>query len=777
MKRLIIFSIAAICAVCMVAQDGPALPKRVAVQRPEILNKPLLKLSELNSELCSATAWGQKRKKEDAYWVVYSDRADNVAYMEPSTSSQKAPTRMYFGQKVIIARIERDMALVYVDDRANTYPDIPSHAKSIGWVPMDKLLLWTSCPADDRGVLMKALIAINLNKMAQGQSIQGMLYKNPEISTNLERLSMDMNFYFRMKESPDGKFALLCLNSTFTGNNLYGWVDVSYFTPWNQRTCLEPNWNPDFVESHKNKKALIYINEKLADGDVVTTWQYGMPNGDSERTSQYRMKPAQLRFPILNKPDNNRVACTSFADRSGNSNMASAFAGNINEKINTLKHMFQHLNLIFVVEATTEMGKFLPAVKSSLDKCRELEANGMTVKAGLVLYGMTGQPVSNVVPLTSPSDTRLMSMLDPSYANVSPSGSNRDVAIADALSIAIDKGRMGFDSEESNLVVIVGNRGPSKSEMSLVNDQMLHNLAANNIQLMSVQVMRNEGGTTWAEFYDKVNELIKSNVEQQYRSIGADARFVLSRNGDGRSFRSTREGASTLFASTRFNKAMGQQLTPSAVTKYINDAVDGFNKSIQTKDAVYEQALNDIDFYPDFLIKLLGERGYKQWTQIKAISAYDGYARLQDNNGEDYWHYVLYISSGELDELVNKLKATSDAARLKSKDRTHYLNALKALLKAQLPEKKDREIMELTADDIQEAIYGLNVPTKSMSVKKYSIADLSNDKVVKDGEYQAYLNEFAQKYDDLRRIPATDYRYRMEVNNIFYYWIPIEDLP
>ncbi|MBR0048663.1 MAG: hypothetical protein IJP74_04990 [Prevotella sp.] len=777
MRSLFFTIVFSVCAISLSAQ--PSLPNKVMAQMPSMLNSNILKVADLEAEFKAGGKWGQ-RKTEKRFWIVYSDRDQNVAYMEPTIGSALSPKKLSFGEQVVIAKIENNMALVYTDPKVDNFPEIPSYAKSIGWVPMENLLLWNICPSDNRGVLRKALIAINLNKIGQNETFHGKLYKHPTENTNPEDLKMDMHFYYVMKETPDGMRALLCLQSRLTGNNLYGWVNRNSYTPWDQRTCLEPNWDPVYVEKHKDAIANIYISDKLTDDEIVTHWKFGEINNvdRGNRNLQYRMAPALLRFPILSQPTNNAVKCTSFADRRGNINESVAYVSKGNEIVNEVEREMRKINIIFAVEATTEMSQYLPAIKASLAKCKSYANQGLTVQAGLVLYraAANGSSAIDVIPLTNTDDARLLSMLDASKANGKLTGNARDVALPQAINIAIDASKMGFSKDQSNLLLVVGNRGAAEGDNSLGDQKLLKRLSDNNIQIMSIQVMRNEMGS-WARYTDQMTDLVVKNVENQYKEINAEAKFSPSKDNDGYGFRSSRKEESVLFARIRFSKDMGKSLAPSAVTNYIDKGLDGFANSANTKKVTFEKAKNNLDFYPEFLKKILGERGYNSWKQVRAISSYDGYAKLKGADDSDYWHYIIYLSSGELEDLIAKLKATSEAAKMKSQDRTHYINAIRALLKMQLGDDDEKRINNMSSSELETAIYGLNIPTESMRFTKYSLKDMANSSVVKNPEYFEILDNFSKKYEELRRLQTGGYKYRLEVSNVYYYWIPIEMLP
>lgn len=771
--------------ICMFAQQAPQLPPQVKVKLPEILSaKDLPVMDDLLKEFRNGSYWGQTKKAKPKPWVVYSDRAENATYTAPDKAKRFG--ELNFAEKVCIAEIKGDMALVYTDEKAHTnYPNIPSNAKCKGWVPMVNLLLWNRCPTDQRGVLKKGIIAINLNKMAKDERFQGLKYNSPDNLGKHQVLNTDMQFYYVMKETPDGEFSLLCTDSEInTSQTFYGWVNKNAYTEWNQRSCLEPNWVPKFVEEHRDNDYKAYIYESKTGLDPVTYWKYGTSNGDTERKYKYRMNPNQLRFPILSQPDpNGWVLCTSFADRIHKSiNRAAEFVGSISGKVNkTGKEMLQ-MNVILAVEATTEMAKFMPAIKKALATCSDYAQQGLNVRVGLVLYGAQGEGVTSV-PLSKYDDARLLGMLGGNKAQTRLTG-ERNVALAQAIEKAVNPTSMGFNPSQSNMLLVIGYHGINETvwhEQSLLNK-----LVANNIQLASIQVMR-AGAGSCKRYFDSMVSLIKRNVESQYNEINAKAVFHnaldknKNRSNDGYLFTSSRsasKGGNPLFASVRYNSMQNQEMSTDALTRYVSNSISGFSRSVNTSKSIYEEALTDVDFYPEFLKKKLGEEGYKAWRRVRAISAYGGYAKVGGLNDDDDWRAVLYLSYDELTALIEKLKPVSDAAVKQSSDRTIFVDAIRTLLRAQLGGSiPDDKINELSTEELENAIYGIvNVKSENLRFTKYPLKDLINGKQVSNDEYQDVLYRFDKKYKNLCKI-RSGYKYRMEVGVKYYYWIPLEDLP
>lgn len=787
MKKTLILSIYLLCCTLGSSAQAPALPDMVKAKLPEILStNSLPRMEELRRTFKENSDWGQNRRAKSQLWVVFSDRANNTTYTTPEKTKKLG--ELNFGEKVCIADIKGDMALVYVD-KNNHYPDIPKTITSKGWVPMTNLLLWRNCPTDEKDVQMKGIIAINLNNMTKDEDFQDKLYKSPDNLRNSSSLNTDMHFYYVLKETDDGEYALLCTGAQVNDpQTFYGWVNKNAYTEWNQRSCLEPNWLPNYVEKHSGPTQRVYIYEnQTGDNATIAHWEYGIPNGIDDAIFMYRMHPDQLRFPVLSQPDaNGMVKCTSFADRTEHSiNAANKFAGNISSQANEIGKQTMQMNIILAVEASTEMSKYFPAVKNALSVCKDFAERGQTVQVGLILYSGLNSGSSSVtmVPLSNYDDAQLESKLQESQATARLTG-ERNVALSQAIEDAVTPSKMGFNRDQSNLLLIIGNHGTADASWS--EQKLLDKLVANNIQLASIQVIRSSAGSS-KRYFDAMESLVKKNVDTQYKKMDAQAVFQAARDrnrnltNDGYVFTSSlssEKGGNPLFASVRYSKQQDREMSPEELTTYIKNGINNFSNTVTTSKNMYEKALNDVDFYPAFLIKKLGEKGYKNWLQVKAISAYGGYARVNGLGDNDEWKAVLYLSSAELTALIEKLRPLSLAAQDENPDRTKFVDAIRELLKAQLGGSYDENaINAMEPEELENRVYGIvNVKSDNTRFTKHSLKDWVNRRVVRDDEYFDMLSKFDKKYKKLTQIPR-NYKYRMEIDHMFYYWIPLEDLP
>ena len=753
----------------------PTLPSKLKIGKPAVLKGMVdgtYRKSDLDREMCSANKWGTK-KMDSKYWVVWSDRDNNTVYLD-NTGSAEAKRKLAFRDAVIIASIENDRALVYTDDsNKGNWPEISEKAKAIGWVPMENLLLWDKCPTDDYGIQRKALIAFNIN-VSKITGVNMEKFRTPTDKSNGEPLAMDMKFYFIMKE--EGNQALLCNNPTVlaAGGNLDGWVESANFAKWEQRACLEPNWDVDYVEHNRGKAVGIYVSERMNAGDKVLRWTYGNQNNVGGFSDKYRMVPDQLRFPILKKKDDadKFVYCTAFAQEG--TGEASTFDGGVNKKIDEIRMRKNQMNLIFCIEAMPGMGDYFEAVKEILVKSKAYANQGLKVKAGLVLYrnDTSGGKSLEKASLADCDDPNLLSMLNPNNAKGSWNGNKRTVALRKAIETAANPNAMGFNKDNSNLIVIVGNHGEEEGS-SIADEAMLKNLQNNNIQVMSLQVVTTASGSS-ALYQDQIDEMIRENIKRQCSAIGHNFNHSRLKDNYGLHFKSTKNKATALFSRNVFPPEEGMTLDKQLFTKYLNGGVDAFATTIPSWLRHFEQSLSGVEIDVPFLKNYLGQSLYDRWEKNHKISAFAGYAPIKDVDDGDYWHNIVYMSLDELAQLLQELKGTYFAAKEGVDDRKKYSDAIKALAKNLLGQNNDKEIERMSITDLQSLIYGLNAKTEATGKNLQQITDPNR---VPKPEYMKILNSFKKKYENLQEIYRSDYKFRAKFGDDYYYWIPIEDLP
>ena len=779
------------------------LPAKCEAFMPTLLYKSSVLSESDANKIATSVKYGQDMPPlngEHRYWVVYSDRRNNATYVGPNKDSGKHK-ELDFNEKLRIAKIQNGFALVYKEPKEGTlYPTISSQAESMGWVPMDKLLLWTTCPANDKGIYHKALLVLNLDKTTQESKSLGRMFKSPEDMNRYESIKTGMSFYFIMKRDAASGLVLLAREYTLGGLSdqvLYGWVDESSYVSWNQRSCIEPNWDEEAVAKLQQQggSARIFADKQL--GQYVTQYTYGRKYSDSEEDiTNFRLPPTVLRYPILDNDTEREdlYKCTTFGTVAGDLDdyiISQDSARKAQEE--ALKRM-KNLNLIVVIDGTRSMGKYFPAVKDAIKKgCEYFDKNKYTPRVGLVIYrdytdGEDG--LVEYVKMSEPSDPMLNEYLDNGgLYGIKSSAADRtnEEALFKGLEVALDTEKMGYGKKESNLMLVIGDCGNAATDTRcLTQEQLIEKFVENKINLMAFQVRRNNE-VAWLSFNRQMNTILKENIQTQYTNSLGDVKVKFEKCTDGYDLKPTSDFKRQFFiGSTRFAEETGVDIEPAQLSNMMEKNLGDFGAAVQDRiDALVNggYAESDISDSQDavgakmdsaYMVSVLGADNYRLLWETKSLIAFSGYTKKVAPDGSDYWHPVLFISRDEFTQLMERLGEVNRKA--KTDDRKPYVDAMKALVRSMLPDITNEEMDQKGTGEIMGLIAGLNERSAALSGPR--LIDVQDPSVVSQVEYRKLVQDFQKKYRNLRAIKEdANYKYIYRFNGIEYYWIPIEDLP
>ena len=261
-----------------------------------LLQNTAMQISD-TKQISSLNGWGQNDSTTNKYWIAYSD-GNNIVYTLPDNSSTESGC-VHVSEKLRIAEIAGDYALVYDEKSpgAVSYPQISGKAEFKGWIPMDRLLLWTACPVDNASNCQKAFIS--------QETMKNLLHTHnlPCHYSKSSAQGFDTFALYIYKE--EGDSVLLARSSNISGRHedeILGWTKRENITPWNNRLCIEPVWDTDSVAAlaTANEKAEFYDDIFLT--DKIAEFAFGKnPKGKN-----YRLPTNVLRFPLLNSSDSLR---------------------------------------------------------------------------------------------------------------------------------------------------------------------------------------------------------------------------------------------------------------------------------------------------------------------------------------------------------------------------------------------------------------------------------------------------------------------------------------
>ena len=810
MKKILLFFVVTFFVSYVSSQDIKCvqkveLPKdnKVKVFMPGVLMHEPYKEKDLSRDLKGK--YGQDLAiTEKKFWNVYSDRDGNKAYIKPDASSA-VNCKLKMNQKLRIAEIKNDFALVYTEvEKSISFPAISVDAQETGawgWVPMDHLLLWSSCPADDYGILKKALIVQNLNKSGNNKTL-GKGYKNPENMKVHEQLTSDVRFYFVMKKAKINgmDMALLAYESSFEGisnNVLFCWVEESSFTPWNQRSCLEYNWDKTVREQNlKNAVVKFYANSSLSE-EASKGYVFRIDE-DKEKQKEnddmaYRIEGMRLRMPILDNDSDNKDAykCTFFAtpDGSMSQNEAEELNAKIKKQAEATKKNMNSVNMIVVIDGTQSMKPYFDPLHAAISEgCKFVDEN-VDFKVGLVIYRdfADGNNVVEYLPVCKLDDPKLKNYMAEggTYGVKSAIGDDYPEALYYGLSVALDTTVMDYSRNESNLIVVIGDcgnhdEGSEKAAKAPTKEELLKKIVDNNVNLISFQVHNEDKNEYWELFNEQMNYLVLGNADSLFSINGQVGGFEPTENNDGYDYK-VNEGKQYYVASMR-NPQLNESMEPTVLSQLIQNSIKQFDVAVgqQIGDidiAFKARATTDFEggdkFSTNFIKNRLGEENYEKLKKSMSICALTGYTP-KSNGDYEYYKPVIFIHINEFQQMMDYFTKVYDAIE-NTEDRETYIAAMKQLLRAMVPDMSDEKMNAKGNEEITSMIAGLNASTESQKGK--TLEAISDPAQVSAQEFKGILNKFQRKYKGLRRIQEEGYYYTFKSNEDTYYWIPVEDLP
>lgn len=788
------------------ALGAVTLPARgVEVFKPRVLSEDLIRESDI-AKLSADPRWGQGSSSTGNFWFVYSDRDNNPYYESPSAGSAKLGT-LSMNEPLVIAKIENGYALVFEEPKTAPYPQISSAAKTRGWVPMDKLLLWQRCPVDENHIYRKAILAVNTTgreNQAQlaNQSI-GKVFNDPVSQNGGEEVSSNLEFFYIMKKDPSGRYLLSTSHSMegFTSQVLFGWVEPQTFVQWSQRSCLEPTWNKrdaDNLNNPQGKKYHFFVDPALT--QEGGSYLYAQANdSDKNVATKYRMTPNKLRYPILDNETGNadiyRTTCIANLG-SGAANVAAGEEKLRQSKERVLQDM-SHVNLIFVIDGTKSMGAYFTAaanaIKTSLSRFRDDNTNK---KVGVVIYRdyADGDAMIEVQPCVDPNSAELLAFLSnigrKGYgAKSSPNDHSLEEALYMGLDAALDTLKMGYSPRHSNMMVVIGDAGNDPADTrSPSQDQIIAKMVRNRVQPMSFQVNR-QTSDAFMLFNNQMSKIIGSTLRAQYQALkneGAEVNVKINTSPTGIDLTSDQPENFYVGSLRKPANSPGIISTDEIVPQIdmaagiFADAIEAMRAAVYTVQPVIANrrkvnggAKSGMSVNEAFVRSVLDKKLLEQLENQNANFAFTGYVPKKSDTGIKLWEAVVFLSTPELDNLIERLEPASKVAD--ASDRRQYIDALKGIVQAMLPDITNEQLDAMPLNEVSRRISGLNEASDALS--NHTLAELQEPLAVSDAEYLALINRFKQQFEKLKAIRNWPYKYSFTINSNRYYWIPVKEMP
>ena len=794
MKRVVLlFALAMFCFVG-IGKAQTDLPGKCTVFYPEVLaTKAVIDLTDANA--VAKAPYGQSKcPSNPKHWVVYSDRDNNVTYTKPDGKVEF--TKLGWNEQVRIAKIVNGYALVYTEPRAGIeYPKISDEAqdKSKGWVPMSKLLLWHSCPADQYGIYQKALICANLDE-EQNNNVRAKLLYNPDDQSLFGQLSTNMKFYYIMKT--EGNLSLLATSHSLDGRSnivLYGCVDQNSFVPWNQRSCLEPTWDKESVSYFEKKDARIdFYTDKKATNAVAHIGFVLKEEPAKYDKYLYRMKKDELRFPILDDNTENLYNVSTFVRLNGEGNFDIS-AANENAvhstKVEKISKDKTNINIGLVIDGTKSMEDFYPEVIRAIKEGCEFFDERYKVQVGAVIYRdySDGDHAIELLPLASPKQEKFYERLGNGNGyGIKSAAADRTNEEALYLGINTALDQLGFKPEQSNILIVVGDCGNDRNDKNFDREELIAKIVEKDVHLFGFQVRNNTAHQVYSLFNSQMTYLIRSSLERKFANLNSETPISLDMQATSDGWELVNDKNSNIYIASYSRSSSNSEMDPTKLSKLIIKSVSDCKASVEKRLTALSTLANfgfanshmagDVpQVEKDWVKSLVGEETFENLNKTNSLITFSGYAK-REYDARDLFKPVVFISSDELTELLSKLDPINDAAAMENpNNREAYVNAMKALAMQLTGNDVDRA-NSMGHKEIMRTIAGLNATTDAL--KGYTPEQIANPQAVDNQTYLGLLSDFRRKYKGLRDLKdKKDWKYAIEMNGIKYYWIPAEDMP
>lgn len=151
-------------------------------------------------------------------------------------------------------------------------------------------------------------------------------------------------------------------------------------------------------------------------------------------------------------------------------------------------------------------------------------------------------------------------------------------------------------------------------------------------------------------------------------------------------------------------------------------------------------------------------------------SVKEGYVDKRDASGRPYWNQVIILSGAELDyilQVLDQLKTNSNS------DKT-FVPALRKVMKTFFPNLSDNDLKQKGLSDITVLLSGIPYCQRNSGL---TLGNVEEEAIFNSRKYSQFILDFLYKFDRLKTIRNSDYKYAFINNGTKYYWIPIDEMP
>lgn len=776
---LFIFIAFILLPVCAIAQLS--LPSTA-------MGKPTTFLNEQESwswdNVVRQRQWG---KESSQPWIVYVDREGVIAYQQPKIGSSVERT-LHFMDPYYVAKIENGFALLF-SEKTQEGLTISKRAKSIGWVSVDELLLWTSCPRTIGQVYQKAVILKDIDAIQNKKDINE---TSPEFSKSPSQMigagwrATDLEFYFVYKTSSNGA-ALLFEDSQLkymdvVAKEKKGWMRRGLYTQWNERLCYEPNYGPDVAGGYaaifKNKAGALSFKQTEDYESNDPLWV--------EKLKKKRWAPNQVRFPVLEMNSNyiaqvGTIGSMGDGNNPGNSQVADEI-NNLNRKIDAIERKMDRVNVVFVMDGTSSMRNYYqPMAKALQNAMNQNSMRGANMYFGAVVYRnyADGDRVTEMKQLTQDYQSVANWLVSRECKSI---GESHYEAMYYGLDYALSN--MNWSKDNCNFMILVGDAANDANDkkgktMNGVVSKMT-NLGINFVAFQANHMNH----AAYHDFAVQIQKLMINELSQLMgRQVKRNDFLLTNQLYQVKSKENEWPIYSSAYRFAQIDKSENANELESIVEKKIVDFKNQANQQLVELRIAVENAGGessdkttttfDSKRVESILSQIgLTKREIELLREANTTLKVKGYATRSANN-VNVFAPCVFMSKAELDDLISSLTKVSQ--NVSTNRRQDLQNALKSLALSYIGQGKDAN--EISVDDVMDAVSGLTAGTGRSVLSSVNLKDITNPNKVTDKQISDFIEQIKVDVSVLNERLKDKECYFVSKNHVRYYYILLEDMP
>lgn len=538
---------------CAITFNGLYAQKKV-LGLPDLFNQPVDYL-DLGKQ--KRFVESERPKSTETPWMVISDREDNPVYDAPNGNAIHS---IGFRQSFYVVE-EKGAWVKLIEGRVDGLKVVSTNP--VGWVEKKNLLCWTKGLSSLKSLISKKVLLLNKageiellmkDRLAGKDKNIVDVFSGPNTVSTQEALKI-FDPYFVLKRDLEHNKLLIsrdAIISEFNMESIIGWVDGRKCVDWNNRVCLEPNFEEAAFQERAADTARFALR---AFTDLASAEDFAKGNGkprnvywsdepvkvDPNLLVDRRLPGSVLRMPMIDLVqsageqyfETGVVGSILVLKREGEGIefIPEVEYDKLMENANKVEKASDNLNIFFTIEGTDCTYAYRQQIITAIQNISNTITKGIaSVKFGVLVYrdipeesvlinGLKTDRLVEMQELTSNVQQVLDFLEKVDYSNKL----DRDEWTAMYYGISESLKNAGFQKDQTNVMVIMGCSGDFKVDskkggrremavkdghkaLFMSNEILLNSLGEFNIHLYAVQ-LRNDGITA-SKSYAAISQVL-----------------------------------------------------------------------------------------------------------------------------------------------------------------------------------------------------------------------------------------------------------------------------